>query len=57
LVVPTVGVYSGDYPFQIDLEDVVSLDETRGVMHVTLWNEPEIATAFANWLPGTDTSN
>jgi len=57
LVVPTLGVYSGDHPFQIALDDVVSLDETRGVTHVTLWNEPEIATAFANWLPGTEASN
>lgn len=50
LVVPTVGVHSGDHPFAIDTSHLVSFDASRGVMHSTFWNEPELAEALTHWL-------
>lgn len=53
LVVPTLGVHSGEHPFAIDSSDVVSFEPLRGVMHSTYWKEPELAAAFADWLSET----
>lgn len=52
LVVPTLGVYTGDATFGIAGDDLIDFGADRGVFHSTLWGEPEIASAFAEWLPG-----
>lgn len=52
LVVPTEGVHTGSARFRITEDDLVSFGPERGVFHATFWKEPELATAFAKWLPG-----
>jgi pimeloyl-ACP methyl ester carboxylesterase len=50
LVVPTLGVHSGEHLFAIEQSHVVSFEASRGVMHSTFWKEPELAAALAGWL-------
>ena len=52
LVVPTEGVHSGGHPFTIGRSHLVSFEANRGVMHSTFWKEPELASAFEDWLAG-----
>ena len=53
LVVPTAGVSTGEQEFAIEETRLVSFEASRGVMHSTFWKEPELATAFSEWLVGT----
>lgn len=51
IVVPTLGVSSGNSGFHID--KMLTFDQSRGATHTSLWNQSgEIRDSFVSWLPG-----